>query len=132
MGAPRPRRTTEQANAGRPVTTPSQLPGRYFLRTGGAPGGWMLQSISVNGVDATETPVELTQNITGVVVTFTDQISDLRGVVKGTTTGDDPPAVIVFPSDNAAWKNFGVNPLRMRRTLANAAGNFSLRIATGR
>jgi protocatechuate 3,4-dioxygenase beta subunit len=107
-------------------TTQSQLPGRYFVRTGGAPGGWMLQSISVNGVDATETPVEITQNITGVVVTFTDQISDLRGTVKATAAGDDPPAVIVFPSDSAAWKNFGVNPLRMRRTLANAAGNFSL------
>jgi hypothetical protein len=86
----------------------------------------MLQSISVNGVDATETPVELTQNISGVVVTFTDQISDVRGAVKGTAPGDDPPAVIVFPFDNTAWKNFGVNPLRMRRTLANAAGNFSL------
>ncbi len=107
-------------------TTPSQLPGKYFVRTGGAPGGWMLQSISVNGVDAVDTPIDLTQNITGVVVTFTDQISDVRGVVKGTTAGDDPPAVIVFPSDNTAWKNFGVNPLRMRRTLANAAGNFSL------
>jgi protocatechuate 3,4-dioxygenase beta subunit len=107
-------------------TTPSQLPGKYFLRTGGAPGGWMLQAILVNGVDATETPIELTQNITGVVVTFTDQISDVRGTVKGTTAGDDPPAVVVFPSDNTSWKNFGVNPLRMRRTLANAAGNFSL------
>ena len=106
--------------------TQSQLPGKYFVRTGGAPGGWMLQSITVNGVDATETPIELTQTITGVVVTFTDQISDVRGVVKGLNPGDDPPAVIVFPSDNTAWKNFGVSPLRMKRTLANAAGNFSL------
>ena len=107
-------------------TTPSQLPGRYFVRIGGAPGGWMLHSITVNGVDATDTPIELTQNVSGVVITFTDQISDVRGVVTGTTAGADPPAVIVFPSDNTAWKNFGVNPLRMRRTLANAAGNFSL------
>jgi hypothetical protein len=50
----------------------------------------------------------------------------VRGAVKGIAPGDDPPAVIVFPFDNTAWKNFGVNPLRMRRTLANAAGNFSL------
>ena len=107
-------------------TTPGQLPGKYFVRTGGAPGGWTLQSISVNGVDATETPIELTQNISGVVVTFTDQISDVRGTVKGITAGDDPPAVVVFPSDNMSWKNFGANPLRMRRTQANAAGNFSL------
>jgi len=86
----------------------------------------MLHSISVNGVDATDTPIELTQNVSGVVVTFTDQISDVRGVVTGTAAGNDPPAVIVFPSDSAAWKNFGVNPLRMRRTLANAAGSFTL------
>jgi hypothetical protein len=77
-------------------TTPSQLPGKYFVRTGGAPGGWTLQSISVNGVDATETPIDLTQNITGVVVTFTDQISDLRGVVKGAAAGDDPPRSSCF------------------------------------
>jgi hypothetical protein len=107
-------------------TTASQLPGRYFVRAGGAPGGWMLQSIVVNGVDATETPIELTQNITGVIVTFTDQISDVRGVVKGTAAGDDPPAVVVFPADNASWKHFGLNPLRMRRTVASPTGNFSL------
>ena len=114
-----------RASADGRFTTSSYLPGRYFVRTGSTPAGWMIQSISVNGVDATERPIELNKSVTGVIVTFTDQISDVRGVVKGTATGDEPPAVVIFPADTSAWKDFGTNPMRMKRAVAGGTGNFS-------
>ena len=106
-------------------TTHSFLPGKYFLRAAGVMSGWTLQSINVNGVEATETPIDLTQNISGVIVTFTDQISDVRGVARKISPEDEAPAVLVFPANSAAWKDFGANPIRMRRTVAAAGGSFS-------
>jgi protocatechuate 3,4-dioxygenase beta subunit len=98
--------------------TQSRQPGRYFVRVGGAPPGWMVQSIIINGIDASSVPVELSQDVNNAVIMFTDQISDVRGSVTSVPPGDDPPAVIVFPADAMAWKNFGANPARLRRALA--------------
>ena len=107
--------------------TQSQQPGRYFVRVGGPPAGWMVQSILINGVDASNTPVELAQDVNNAVITFTDQISEIRGSITSIAAGDEPPAVIVFPADGAAWKNFGVNPTRLRRAVAAASnGAFSI------
>ncbi len=77
--------------------TMGQLPGRYFIRIGGSPAGWMVQSITANGVDVTDAPIDLTANASNVVVTFTDLVQDLRGTVTGLTPTADPPAVIVYP-----------------------------------
>ena len=110
---------------GRFVTAP-RMPGKYFLRVGGQPAGFIVQSVTVNGVDATESPFELSsQNLSNVVVTFTDLISTLGGTVRGTPPGADPPAVVVFPADSTAWKDFGVNPARIRMTRAGATGTFN-------
>ena len=43
---------------GRFVTT-GQLPGRYFIRVGGSPPGGSVQSITANGVDVTDAPIDL-------------------------------------------------------------------------
>jgi hypothetical protein len=107
--------------------TQSQQPGRYFVRVGGPPAGWMVQSVVINGVDASNTPVELAQDVNNAVIMFTDQISEIRGSITSIAAGDDPPAVIVFPADSTAWKNFGINPSRMRRAVAAANnGAFSI------
>ena len=107
--------------------TAGQLPGRYFIRIGGAPGGWYVQSIMAGGIDATETPIDLSSGaMNNVIVTFTDQFQDVRGTVTGNPAGADPPVVVVFPADSTAWKNFGVNPQRMRTTRAATTGAFTL------
>jgi hypothetical protein len=105
-------------------TATGLLPGRYFVRVGGAPGGWVTQSVTLGGVDVSDNPLELERDISGVLVTFTDRISDLRGTVRGVKQ-EEPAAVLVFPSDTNAWKNFGINPRRMRMTRANLTGAFA-------
>jgi protocatechuate 3,4-dioxygenase beta subunit len=103
-----------------------QLPGRYFVRVGGPPSGWYVHSVTANGVDAMDVPVELsTTSLSNVVVTFTDQMSDLRGRVDA-PPGGDPVAVVVFPADSSGWKNYGVNPIRMRMARPSANGSFAI------
>ena len=105
--------------------TAAHLPGRYFLRVGGSPSGFIVQSISINGVDATERPFDLTQTVTNAVITFTDLIGEISGSVRGVPPNTDPPAVVLFPADSTAWKEFGNNPMRMKSTrLGTGASTF--------
>jgi hypothetical protein len=104
-------------------TTTGRLPGKYFIRSGGVAGGWNLQSITANGIDVTDSPIDLSSSsVSNVVITFTDLNQDLRGTVTGIPQGAEPPGVVVFPADSNAWKNFGVNPTRMRMTRASGPG----------
>jgi len=102
---------------GRFVCAP-KVPGKYFVRVGGAPSGFIVQSVMVNGVDATEVPIELTSSVSNVVVTFTDLVPSIAGTVRGIPTDADAPAIVLFPADTTAWKDFGGNPARMRMTRA--------------
>ena len=40
-------------------TTAGRLPGKYFIRPGGVGGGWNLERITANGVDVTDSPIDL-------------------------------------------------------------------------
>ncbi len=102
------------------------LPGRYLVRVGGAPGGWTMQSAMLNGVDVSDVPLELGErDVTGVVVTFTDRIAELRGTVRGLKPDAEPPAVLLFPADSTSWRQFGINPRRMRLNRASPTGQFA-------
>ena len=103
--------------------TSGRLPGRYFIRPGGVAGGWNLQSITANGIDVTDSPIDLSNSsVSNVVITFSDQIQDLQGTVSSIPPGAEAPGVVVFPADSNAWKNFGVSPTRMRLTRASGNG----------
>jgi len=102
---------------GRFVSAP-RVPGKYFVRVGGSPAGFIVQSVTVNGADATEVPIDLTSSVTSVVITFTDLISSITGTVHGVPADADPPAVVLFPADSRGWKDFGINPSRLKMTRA--------------
>ena len=107
-------------------TVTGLLPGQYLVRIGGAPGGWITQSVVLGGQDVSDVPVELERDVAGVVVTFTDRISDLRGTVRGLKEDAAPPVVIVYPSDSTAWRTFGTNPRRMRTARVSPTGAFNI------
>ena len=61
-----------------------------------------------------------------IVVTLTDKISDLHGSVRNAEgRADEDAAVIVFPSDNRAWMEYGINARRMRNTRTTKTGAYS-------
>ena len=60
------------------------MPGKYFLKSAGAPQGWTFKGATIGGRDITDTPFEIEgSDVGGVVLTFTDRPSSLAGTVTG-------------------------------------------------
>ncbi len=97
--------------------TPSSWPGRYLVRTAGAPANWTLKSAMYQGHDVSETPLLLSSDIDDVTLTFTDHASKIDGTVQGDDGKSDLGAVVIlFPTDAAAWMNYGRTSRRVRST----------------
>jgi len=66
--------------------------------------GWMVKTAVVNGRDASDLPVSISTDVTDAVVTLTDRLTELSGVLQ-TSAGTPAPSyyVIVFPRDPAYW-----------------------------
>lgn len=101
--------------------------GQYFVRIGGAPSPWWLRSVMSEGRDVSDVPLDISAaDVANVVVTLTDRPAKLTGVVRGAGGNPDPDAlVVVFPSDNAQWKDFGLNTRRLRSARAAKSGSYS-------
>ncbi|MFP5379726.1 MAG: carboxypeptidase regulatory-like domain-containing protein, partial [Vicinamibacteria bacterium] len=72
----------------------------------GAPAGWQVKQILLNGEDVTDTPVEfpLGSTTTGIRIVMTEASTELSGTVvddRGTPVLD--AAVVVFAADEARW-----------------------------
>lgn len=109
-------------------TTIGLPPGRYFIRVLGSPEGWMFKSAMFNGRDAADTPLELQgADATGVVVTFTDRWTGIRGSVApvGGKTAD--AIVLLFPTDSQSWTNYGMNVRRIKSAKTSRTGEYSFR-----
>lgn len=82
------------------------LPGPYTLSVSGLPYGWFASSAIVNGRDAFDfgLNIEPGQDLEGVVVTITDRMADLSGVLRNTAgTPATSGYVVVFPADRTYW-----------------------------
>ena len=103
--------------------------GQYFVRVLGTLPGWTLASVTLDGRDVADTPIDLgSADITGVVVQFTDRPTDLSGTVhleSGVPDGD--ATVLILPRETTMWRNYGRNPRRLQssRTTTNGAYSFS-------
>jgi len=107
-------------------TTADYPPGRYFVRIGGSPQGWMFKSAMYNGRDVADTPFDLRGgDATGLVITFTDRWSGMRGMVQSADGPDPDATVLVFPVDEQMWSAFGMNPRRIRSVRTSATGEYN-------
>ena len=81
--------------------------GRRSIRVPNAPEPWSLQAVILDGLDVTDTPIEVrnAQRITQVQVVLTDRVTSLTGTVRD---GKGDPAtgytVIAFSTDPATWQ----------------------------
>jgi uncharacterized protein (DUF2141 family) len=101
--------------------------GKYLVRVGSAPPGWTLRSVTSEGRDISDTPLDVgSADVANILITFTDRQTKLTGVVRGAGGNVDPDAlVVIFPADSAAWTGFGLNPRRMRSTPTAKAGTYT-------
>jgi protocatechuate 3,4-dioxygenase beta subunit len=71
-----------------------------------APEGWALKSVTVNGQDITDTPLEVTpgQTVGGVLVTLTERITEVSGRLADSRNNPITDAtVVIFPADDDKW-----------------------------
>jgi hypothetical protein len=101
--------------------------GRYIVRIGNSPTGWMFKSAVYDGRDVSLSPLELRGgDASGLVITFTDRWTGLRGVTRGGAgMGDTAASVLVFPTDATAWTDYGLNPRRLRSARTDRNGEYS-------
>jgi len=108
---------TATANADGTFTIVGIEPGRYRLQVSlaaQAPSGsgptWQVKSAMVNGKDASDTFVDLAlgQDLSDVVVTFTDHPGELSGTLQY-ASGRPAPGyyVVVFSTDRSYWRQRG-------------------------
>jgi hypothetical protein len=107
-------------------TTYQQAAGRYTLRVVTVLPGWTFKSAVVNGVDISDTPIELgAEDVTGVVLTFTDTPTALSGTVRNAQgVGEQMAAVLIFPADPRGWTDFGSVPRRLRLVRPGVGGAY--------
>lgn len=80
--------------------------GSHLFRTQGGPRGWMLKSVTIGGREVIDTPIELRsgQNLSGVVFTFTDRLTEVNGTItddRNTPVTDY--TILAFPTDEQLW-----------------------------
>ena len=74
-----------------------------------------------------DAPIQLgSEDLSGVVVTFTDRPSVVAGMVRTRNTADPGAVVLAFPVDSDAWSNQGWVPRRLRSTRATSNGSYTL------
>jgi hypothetical protein len=104
------------------------LPGLYHFRSDSR--AWLIKSVIVNGHDHTYMPLDTSagDNLTNVVVTFTNVQQSVDGIVTDATgAAVDGATVVVFPAEFAQWTNYGLTPPRIRSMRTPATGGFRFR-----
>ena len=103
------------------------IAGPQMLRVQGVPAGWMLKSITVDGTDITDGVYDFKpgNNVTGLVVTITDRVTDLTGAVRDARGQPVTDYVLVaFSEDTKLW---GPQSRYVQTTRPNQNGTFSIK-----
>jgi hypothetical protein len=87
-------------------------------------GSWWLKSITLGGRELLDAPMDIQRESTDAVVTFADRATELSGVVRSTTPGEQPGAfVIAFATDHSAWFH---NSRRVAGVRPDAEGRYAI------
>jgi hypothetical protein len=100
--------------------------GRYRLRVGTIPTGWMFKAAMYEGHDIADEPFELeSKDIDGVVVMFSTHGTRLSGVVRSERGEPDPEtSVLIYPAIHVLWTPT-ISLLRMRSVRASTTGAYT-------
>ena len=103
-------------------------PGRYTLARPSAPNGWVMETLALNGRVLADDAIDLeASDLTGLVVTFTKNVSRVSGtVVDAKSTVDNARDVVLFPADSTLWRDGVFNDRRTRFVHASSTGAFEL------
>jgi hypothetical protein len=84
--------------------------GQHLIRVNGGGGmrGWNLKTVTVDGRDVTDTPIDVRsgQRISNIVLTFTDKVNEINGTVtdaRGTPVVEY--TVLAFSTNTDVWRS---------------------------
>ena len=103
------------------------IAGPQMIRVQAVPTGWALKSVTLNGADITDAVYDFKSgnNVTGLVVTMTDRLTELTGAVRD---GRGQPladyVLVVFSEDTKLW---GPQSRHVQTTRPNQNGTFSIK-----
>ena len=121
-----PGRFVCQPRQGEPSFATIAAGGQYIARPYEL-GGWFVQSVTLDGKDITDRVLDLQEDATNIVVTYTDRASKVTGVIRdarGTAAGT--AAVLVFPVDPQRWPGNGTTPRQLKSSLASRTGAYTI------
>ena len=101
--------------------------GPQMIRVQSLPVGWGLKSITLDGADITDAPYDFKpgNNVTGLVITLTDRLSEITGSVRD---GRGEPVadyvLVAFPENTKLW---GAQSRFVQTTRPNQNGTFSIK-----
>jgi Carboxypeptidase regulatory-like domain len=101
--------------------------GSQIIRVQGMPVGWALKSVTLDGADITDAAYDFKpgNNISGLVVTLTDRLSEITGNVRD---GRGQPildyVLVAFPEDTKLWSP---QSRYVQTTRPNQNGTFSVK-----
>src|SRR5687767_8291345 len=82
----------------------SGLVGVHSLRFEQLPAGWAIKSVTANGVDVADTPMEFRgSNDVSVRVVLTNRLTELAGTIRSGNPLPRGATVVVFPDDPSKW-----------------------------
>ena len=101
-------------------------PGEYVLHLGLGASKFTVKSITIDGVDYTTKPIDasLLGSKTEAVVTLTDKLTSVRGLVHDSRGPVTNAAVLVFPAERSMWRGYGLRPVRLRAAPLSGSSNF--------
>ena len=116
-----------QPDAGGSFSITGVTPGRYRLMAN-IPSArpdtvvWQLKSSVINGRDTLDVPVDLREGTDSAVITFTDQVTELNGMVQDAGGQPAPEyTLVVFARDKTYWT---AQSRRIRTTRPAADGKY--------
>jgi hypothetical protein len=96
--------------------------GTYIVRVTNSPPGWMFKGAYYGGRDISTEPIEISSDIDGVVIEFTDRWTGLQGSVRDAANTN--AVVLVFPAERNAWEGYGTAPRRLRSAPVSPTGAY--------
>jgi len=110
--------------------TPGYAAGRYLLDITPPGPGWTLASMRTRGIDVAGQALTLErEDITDLVITFTDKVITLTGTVTPDDATTPPEAtIVVMPADVNAWIASGMSPRLVVTTTTSATGAYQMTI----
>ena len=124
--------TVDEAWTFRATVPPGSYVVHVWSRAAPAPDlRWTLKSVLAGGRDVADAAlVVATDDVAGIVATFTDRPSTLFGTARDANGAPDTAAaVLLFPADRALWMDYGPSPRRVRYLRVDRAGRFSISAA---